>query len=123
MMYVAPCLSEAVALIALQSIMDAGATKCWSNANGIQGLASSARVSRVVGQSICRADVDPPPRCAHAQSCFILVDHFRLHQSSFEAGFHLGQLLMAGFDKAGDAARRELDSQQLLQQLAGTSVG
>src|SRR6266851_556005 len=30
---------------------------------------------------------------------------------------------MTGLDKAGDAARRELDSQEFLQQLAGTSVG
>jgi hypothetical protein len=27
--------------------------------------------------------VDPPPRFTHVQSCFILVDHFRLHQSRF----------------------------------------
>src|SRR5258706_9661922 len=77
----------------------------------------------LVGESIGRADVDPPPRFAHTQSCFILVDHFRLHQSRFEAGFHLGQLLMTGGDKGGNTACRELDSQQLLQQLACASIG
>ncbi len=39
------------------------------------------------------------------------------------AGFHFGQLLMTGFDKAGDAACRKLDSEEILQQLTGTSVG
>jgi hypothetical protein len=83
MMHVAPCLGEGVALIAQQPIMDAGATKLWSNANGIKSFAPSTAMSRVVGESIGRADVDPPPRFTHVQSCFILVDHFRLHQSSF----------------------------------------
>src|SRR5256714_10284394 len=123
MMHIAPRLNEAVALIAQQAIMDARATKRRSNANGIECLASSARMSGIVGKSIRRADVDPPALFANAQSRFILVDHLRPHQSRFEVGFHLGQLFMTGFDKAGDAACRELDSQELLQQLAGTSVG
>src|SRR5712691_91669 len=123
MMDVAQRLGEAVALIAQEAIVDAGATKLWSNANGIQSRAPSPGMSRVVGESIGRADVDPPPGCAHAQSGFILVDHVRLHQSRFEAAFHFGQLLVTGLDKAGDAACREPDSQQLLQQLARASVG
>src|SRR5258707_10016005 len=123
MMHVAPGVGEAVALIAAEAIMDTGATKLWRNANGIQSGAPSTGMSRIVGESSSRADVHPPPRCAHAQCGFILVDHVRLHQSCFEAGFHLSPLLMIGGDKAGDAAGAELDSQQLLQQLAGTSGG
>src|SRR5260221_3638681 len=123
MMHVAPGMGEAVALIAAEAIMDAGATKRLSNANGIQSGAPSLGMSRVVGKSISRADVDPPPRFADAQSGFILVDHVRLNLRRFEARFHLGQLLMTSGDKAGDAAGGELDSQQLLQQLTRTSVG
>src|SRR5438132_3638640 len=100
MMHVAPGVGEAVALIAAEAIMDAGATKLWRNANGIQSGAPSTGMSRVVGESSSRTDVHPPPCGAHAQCCFILVDHVRLHQSRFEAGFHLGQLLMTGADKA-----------------------
>src|SRR5437773_2652362 len=103
--------------------MDTGPTKLWSDANGIKSFAPSTLMSRVVGESVCRADVDPPLRFVHTQSCFILVNHFCLYQSRFEVGFHLGQLLMTGFDKGGNAACRELDSQQLLQQLARPSVG
>ena len=104
MMDVAPGLREGVALIALQGIMDAGPTKLWRNANGIQRFAPSAPMSCVVGEAIRRADVNPPPRCANAQPRFILVDDVRLHQGRFEAGFYLGQLLVTGGDKAGDAA-------------------
>jgi hypothetical protein len=103
--------------------MAAFAPKQWRNPNGIERFAPSARMRRLVGEPIRRADVDPPPRFANPRSGFILMDHIGLDQSRFEAAFHLGQLLMAAFHKAGDAARRELDSQHLLQQLAGPSVG
>ena len=123
MMHVAPGVGEAVAPIAAEAIMDAGATKLGSNANGVERRTSSARMSCVVGELIRRADMDPPAYFADAQPRFILVDHVRLHQSRLEAGFHFGQLPMAGVDKGSDAARREPDSQEILQQLARTSVG
>src|SRR2546428_10611510 len=104
MMPGAPGLGEGVALIAVQAVMAAFATKLGRNANGIKRFASSTAMSRIVGEAIGRADVDPPPRCADAQSGFILVDHVRLHQSRFEAAFHFGQLLVTGFDKTGDTA-------------------
>src|SRR2546423_15089949 len=66
MMHIAPSLDEGVALIAPQSIMDAGATKLGRNANGIEGFAPSLGMSGVVGKSIGRADMDPPPCCADA---------------------------------------------------------
>ena len=72
-MDIAPGVGEAVALIALQSIMDAGASKQWRNANGIKRFAPAALMSRVVGEPISRADVDPPSRLAHAQCGFIRV--------------------------------------------------
>jgi hypothetical protein len=104
-MDIAPGLSEGVALIAQESIMDTGATKLWRNANGIERLAPSARMRGVVGESICRADMDSPPRFANAQSCFILVDHSRVHERRFQLSIHSRQLLVAAFDKAGDASR------------------
>ena len=116
-------LNEPVALIAKPAIMDTGATKLGSNANGIQRFASSIGMSRIVGEWSSRADVDPPPRFADAQSGFVLLDPLRLHQSRFEAAFHLGQRLLTAADKAGDAAGPELDSQPLAQQLAGMSLG
>src|SRR5260221_2156780 len=122
-MHVAQGLGEAVALIAGQAIMDAGTTKLRSNANRIKSGATSAAMSCVMGESLGRADVDPPARCADPQSRFILIEYTSLHQSRFELGFHFGQLLVTAFDKAGDAARRELDSEQFLQQLTGASVG
>jgi len=76
-----------------------------------------------MGQAIRRADMDPPALFANSHPSFILMDHVRLDQSGFELGFYLSQLLMTGGDKGGNAACRELDSQQLLQQLARTSVG
>ena len=52
MMHVAQCLGEAVALIAHQAVMDAGATELLSNANGIQSGAPSARMRCVVSESL-----------------------------------------------------------------------
>src|SRR5256885_13567709 len=95
-MDIAQRLGEGVALIALQTIMDAGAAKLRSNANRIQGLAPSAAMSRIVGESLRRADMDPPPGFADPQPGFILIEYARFHQSRFELCFHLGQLLMAG---------------------------
>jgi hypothetical protein len=71
-----------------------------------------------VGESIRRVDMNPPALFAHSHPRFILVDHARFHQSRFELRFHTGQLLMARVDKGGNADCRELDFQQLLQQLA-----
>jgi hypothetical protein len=59
--------------------------------------------------------VNPPSLFADPQAGFILVDHLRFDQRRFEAAFHLAQLLVASVDKASDAARRELDSQQLVE--------
>jgi hypothetical protein len=104
-MHIAPCLHEAVALIAVQPIMAAFATKQRCNANGIKSGATSGRVSCVVSESVSRADVDPPTSSPHPQAGFILIEHASLHQSCFELFFHSGQLLMAGFHKTGNAAR------------------
>src|SRR5205085_4301 len=123
MMHIAPGLGESVALIALQSIMNARATKLGRHPNGVKRRPSSARMSGVVGESIRRADMDPPALFAHSHPSFILVDHARFHHSRFELRFHSGQLLMARFDKGGNAACRELDSKPLLQQLARTGIG
>ena len=75
MVHVAQGLREPVALIAQVAIMAAFATKPGSNANRIQRFAPAILMSRVVGESLGRADMDPPPRCADAQGGFILVDH------------------------------------------------
>jgi hypothetical protein len=72
-------------------------------------------MSGVVGEAIRRADMDPPALFADAHPCFIRVGSPSSAPTRFEAPFHLGQLLMTGFDKGGDASCRELDSQQLLQ--------
>src|SRR5260370_24136770 len=105
MMHVAPGVGEAVALIAAEAIMDAGATKLWRNANGIQSGAPATGMRRIVGESSSRADVHPPPHCAYAQGGFILVNHVRLHQSRFEAGFPPRPLPMTSGVKTGDAPR------------------
>src|SRR5260370_28949651 len=118
-MDVAPGVGERVDLIAAEAIMDAGATKLGSNGNGIERLASATVMSRVVSESIGRADVDPPPRCADAQSCFILVDHARLHQSSFQVGFHLSQLLVAGGDKVAVVPAESLNPSNPFTRLLG----
>ncbi len=44
-MHITERLREGVALIAHQPIMDAGATKLWSNANRIESLTTSAAMS------------------------------------------------------------------------------
>src|SRR5215469_30284 len=71
MMDIAPGLREGVALIALECIMDTGAMKLWSNADSVQGLASTTGMSRVVGEAIRRANVNPPSLFAHPHSCLI----------------------------------------------------
>src|SRR5512135_2235910 len=108
-MHIAPGLGKGVALIALQAIMDADATKLGSNPNGIKRRSSSARMSSIMGQAIRRADMDPPALFANAHPRFILMDHLRLDQSGFEVRFYLSQLLMTGGDKGGNAACRELN--------------
>src|SRR5947207_14961218 len=107
-MDIAQRLGEGVALIALQTIMDAGAAKLRSNANRIQGLAPSAAMSRIVGESLRRADMDPPPGFADPQPGFILIEYARFHQSRFVLCFHLGQHLIAGVYISGGTAHLDL---------------
>lgn len=66
--------------------------------------------------------MDPPALCPNAHARFILMQYLRVHQRRFELAFHLVEGLMAGFDKAGDAASRELHPKQIVEQLARASV-
>ena len=53
----------------------------------------------------------------------ILVDHWGPDQGRLDLRFHLGQLLMAGSNKCRNAPCREMDTQQVLQELACASIG
>jgi hypothetical protein len=76
-----------------------------------------------MGKVLRRTDVNPLPRFANPQSGFILVDDSSLDQCRFDLHFHLSQLPMRGSDKRRNAARREVDAQQVLQELARVSIG
>jgi hypothetical protein len=123
MMDVAKGLGELVAVIARQPIMDRDPHKLRSNPNSIHALTPSAWMDSIVGKLIRCADVDPPATFAHPQARLILMQDTSLHQSGFQRGFPLGQLLTAVGHKPGDTARRELDAKEIVQQLAGTCVG
>jgi hypothetical protein len=114
-MHIAPGLSERVALIALQAVMAAFATKLWGNPNGIKGSPPSAVMSSRMGQAIRRADMDPPALFANSHPSLMLMDHVRLDQSGFEVAFSLSQRLVAPVDKGSNAACPEVDAKPLLR--------
>lgn len=121
-MDIAQCWSKAVALITDQRIMHARSPKLWGDTNRIHACSASAGVRGVVGQLIRRADMDPPPLGSHTHARFILMYHRRLDKGRFQCHFDPSQVLIAGGDKAGDTACGELHSQQIVEQLAGTSI-
>jgi hypothetical protein len=114
---------ERIALITLQSIVDACSVKAWRDANGIQAGAPSARMGRVVGQPRRGTHIDPPALFLHSHARLVLMQDRNFRQRLFEVIFNRSQVLMTQFDKASDAARRELDAEQIVKQLAGTSIG
>src|ERR1700730_1308442 len=79
-------------------------------------------MSRGVGELIGGADVNPPALFPNPQARLILVKHGRFDQCRFQVLLYPGQVLMTRFDKAGDAARRELHAEQILEELAGTRI-
>src|SRR5258708_25966977 len=102
--------------------MDTGPTKQRSNTNRLHAWPPSARMRSVVSEPISGAHMDPPRLLAYPHSGFILMDHVCLDQCGFQVRFDLCQLLMTRFDERGDTARRELDPEQIVEELAGTSI-
>ena len=123
MMDIAQGVAAGVSLVACQPIVNRGARKVFHHADGFERLASSFWVGGIMGQLIRRADVNPLPRFADPQSGFILVDHRSLQQGCLDLRFHLRQLVVTGSDKRRDAACREVDSQQILQQVTRAGIG
>lgn len=66
--------------------------------------------------------MNPPALFPDPQARLILVKDGSFDQRRFELVFHIVEGLMTRFDKAGDAARRELDTEQIVEQLAGASM-
>lgn len=116
-------MATGVALIAGQPIVNRGARKVVHHADGFEGLASSFWVGGIMGEVIRRADMHPVRRLANTQSRFILVNDGGLDQGGFDLRFHLGQLPMTDSHKRRNAPCRELDPQQILQELTAASIG
>lgn len=109
-----------IGLVRRPAIMHDGPSKVDYDPDGIQGLSSSFEMRRIMGQLFSGRHMRPAVIGAHAHHCFILMQQWLLMQAGFELLFDGSQGLMVLLDKASDAACRELDSEEIVQDLAGT---
>ena len=65
----------------------------------------------------------PPAFFANTHPGLILMEDSDFENGSLQCCFPLSQALMTAINKASDACGREIDPKEILEQLAGTSIG
>lgn len=123
MMDIAQSMLASKRLIGGPAVMHDGALVIRDDPDGRERFSPSLEMRGVMGELLGPTDMHPTMRGADPHGRFIQMQQWLLMQRGLEWLLNGSQRRMALLDKAGDAASRELDSQHVLEDLAGAGVG